>query len=56
MPVPGVGGPGMGRAAGRGIGGPSGGHPGLSGKLSGFILSVQEVLPHFSGTLLYKMG
>ncbi len=32
VPVPGGGGPGMGRAAGRGIGGPSGGQPGLSGE------------------------
>ena len=29
VPVPGAGGPGMGRAAGRGIGGPSGGQPGI---------------------------
>jgi len=35
VPVPGAGGPGMGRAAGRGIGGPSGGQPGLSGPVRG---------------------
>merc|ERR1711973_504487 len=35
VPVGGAGGPGMGRAAGRGIGGPSGGQPGLSGPVRG---------------------
>jgi len=32
VPVPGAGGAGMGRAAGRGIGGPSSGAAGLSGQ------------------------
>ena len=40
VPVPGGGGPGMGRAAGRGIGGPSGGQPGLSGEKSFPICNV----------------
>ena len=40
VPVPGGGGPGMGRAAGRGIGGPSGGQPGLSGENSISIYNV----------------